>query len=219
MLQRTDSHPALYQTQYCFPSLNLFPNPLRDRTERATSSIGHSTIPAPPPEAEAYRIAPIYASEHEVPFSEPEPFLMHRNEYVSLECLPKIELLLMQLIRVCERFSPESGPFDSLGDLLLTLFHNRAMGSQTRADHRMRKQLRSFLTGRSAVWMAHIFPLLLKHRSSFSSKDSARIDERDLMFSSLSEGLLSDIHHARPFLTSWYSPLPSGPPTPLGQNR
>ncbi|KAJ7890240.1 hypothetical protein B0H13DRAFT_1887712 [Mycena leptocephala] len=49
--------------------------------------------------------------------------------------------------------------------------------------------------------MSHIFPLIYKHRNSFPSINSSHVHEQDTIFST--DGPLADIHHARPFLSTW----------------
>ncbi|KAJ7890230.1 hypothetical protein B0H13DRAFT_2341163 [Mycena leptocephala] len=53
--------------------------------------------------------------------------------------------------------------------------------------------------------MSDVLPLIYSHRSNFPSKNSTRVEERESMFCTTGEA--SDIHHARPFMSTWATRL------------
>ncbi|KAJ7202176.1 hypothetical protein C8J57DRAFT_1019963, partial [Mycena rebaudengoi] len=92
-------------------------------------------------------------------------------------------------------------PFDTLVDFISVLFFKRPHGEPDPRGITHASVISQFLRGRTTIKMSDIFPLIFGHKSSFPSKKSPRVQERDLMFSTSIP--LDDIHHARPFLSSW----------------
>jgi hypothetical protein len=100
-----------------------------------------------------------------------------------------------------DNFLKNLEPFESLGDFLAILFHNRVHGETDPRGLSHAKVVARFLRGHSDIRMAHIFPLIYKHRNSFPSINSSQSHEQDSMF--LTDGPLGEIRHARPFLSTW----------------
>ena len=97
------------------------------------------------------------------------------------------------------------GPFSSLGDFLATLFYNHAHGETDPRGLTHAKAVARFLRGSTEIRMSHILPLIYKHRHSYPSVSSSRPEEQKKMF--CTQGPLDDIHHARPFLSTWAARL------------
>ncbi|KAJ6492476.1 hypothetical protein C8R47DRAFT_1214286 [Mycena vitilis] len=95
----------------------------------------------------------------------------------------------------------EEWPFETLGDFLLILFHNPARSESDPRTDRHARTVAQFLRGRTDVKMSDIFPLIYKHRTSYPSSGTVNEHEQELMFSTT--GNPDEIHHARPFLSTW----------------
>ncbi|KAJ7504674.1 hypothetical protein B0H11DRAFT_2187102 [Mycena galericulata] len=96
-------------------------------------------------------------------------------------------------------------PFDSIGDFLAILFHNRPHGETDPRGITHATAVARFLRGLTDIKMSHILPLMYNHRCSFPSKNSTRISERQSMFCTIGEA--REIHHARPFISTWATRL------------
>ncbi|KAJ7671170.1 hypothetical protein B0H14DRAFT_2203185, partial [Mycena olivaceomarginata] len=93
-------------------------------------------------------------------------------------------------------------PFDTLGDFLQTLFYNPM---RSEPDPRGRTHclvISQFLRGRSDIKMSDILPLMYHHKSSFPTSKTEHVAEQKLMFST-TDPTLNEIHHARPFISTW----------------
>ncbi|KAJ7093572.1 hypothetical protein C8R44DRAFT_646089 [Mycena epipterygia] len=108
---------------------------------------------------------------------------------------------LIQKFSAMEKLLQNLEPFDSLGDLLATLFHNQTRGQPDPRGPTHSKSVARFLRRSMMIKMADILPLIYKHRKSYPSSKSVRAHEKDEMFSTA--GPLNEIHHARPFLSTW----------------
>ncbi|KAJ7628105.1 hypothetical protein B0H17DRAFT_871864, partial [Mycena rosella] len=99
----------------------------------------------------------------------------------------------------------QDSPFDSVGDFLSILFYNRPHGKSDLRGSTHATAVAKFLRGYTHTKMADILPLIYHHRCSFPAKNSSRIHERDAMF--CTSGEASEIHHARPFISTWATRL------------
>ncbi|KAJ7336921.1 hypothetical protein DFH08DRAFT_915944 [Mycena albidolilacea] len=95
--------------------------------------------------------------------------------------------------------------FDSIGDFLSILFYNRPHGESDPRGPTHAVAVAHFLRGRTDIKVSKILPLIHHHRCSYPAKDSSRLLEREMMFSTTREA--STIHHTRPFLSTWAAKL------------
>lgn len=94
-----------------------------------------------------------------------------------------------------------SKDFNSLGNFLKTLFHNRTRGSIDPRSPRHQSMVTAFLEGESSVKMGDIIDLIYHHHQSQPRLHSKHAEERELAFSPISSP--STIKHARPSLSTW----------------
>jgi hypothetical protein len=97
--------------------------------------------------------------------------------------------------------------FDSIGHLLSVLFYNhkRNSGNIDPRSATHAKAVSRFLSGRSEVKMSHIINLIYHHPRSKPSPKSQRNFEREMSF--CPSATPSEIHHARPCLSTWATHL------------
>ncbi|KAJ7692758.1 hypothetical protein B0H17DRAFT_933727, partial [Mycena rosella] len=103
-----------------------------------------------------------------------------------------------------EQFLDDS-PFDSIGDFLSILFHRLPHSEPDPRSFTHATAVARFLRGLMDIKMPDILPLMYHHHCSFPAKNSVRIKERESMFCTTGEP--SDIHHARPFMSTWATRL------------
>ncbi|KAK6992358.1 hypothetical protein R3P38DRAFT_3331169 [Favolaschia claudopus] len=96
-------------------------------------------------------------------------------------------------------------PFDSVGDFLSILFYDPVRGEPDPRGFAHANAVARFLRGLADVKMSHILPLIYRHRCSYPSRNSARLSERQSMFSTAEAA--AAIHHARPFISTWATQL------------
>ncbi|KAJ7206105.1 hypothetical protein GGX14DRAFT_644132 [Mycena pura] len=92
-------------------------------------------------------------------------------------------------------------PFDSLGDFLAILFHNRPHGKPDCRGTTHATMVGRFLHGLDQIRIADILPLLYHHGSGYPSINGAHAEEQELMFST--RGAPEDIRNTRPFMSTW----------------
>ncbi|KAJ7635592.1 hypothetical protein DFH06DRAFT_1336612 [Mycena polygramma] len=148
------------------------------------------SIPAPP-DASSYRapgdfISSIPPLPLPVPFPHTQAPLRHADADESAAARAKEKFLAM------DEFLKDLAPFESLGDFLAILFHNRVHGQPDPRGLTHSKAVARFLQGTGNVRMSDVFPLIYKHQNSFPSISSSRAHEKEAMFST--EGPLADIH-------------------------
>ncbi|KAJ7763539.1 hypothetical protein DFH07DRAFT_956350 [Mycena maculata] len=160
------------------------------------------TIPTVPFDHDSYRV---YPSDWTPPptLNAPDPNFSHQQLRLRAP-LQLAEQKLADKFAALNTFLQDS-PFNSVGDLLSILFYNRPHGSSDLRGSTHATGVARFLRGYNEVKMADILPLIYHHRCSFPAKNSPRIDERDAMF--CTSGEASEIHHARPFMSTWATRL------------
>ncbi|KAJ6449997.1 hypothetical protein C8R45DRAFT_1128523 [Mycena sanguinolenta] len=172
--------------------------PIRSYTRRKPVDPNPS-IPLPPTQHTSYRIqrslwppaAPILPAP-DPDFSHEQPRLRTSRRTEEEKLADKFEAM--------DDFLRNS-PFDSVGDFLAILFYNRLHGESDPRGITHASAVARFLRGLTDIKMSHILPLIYRHRCSFPAKDSKRVHERELMFSTKVEA--DAIHHARPSMSTW----------------
>ncbi|KAJ7479249.1 hypothetical protein FB451DRAFT_1451164 [Mycena latifolia] len=96
-------------------------------------------------------------------------------------------------------------PFESLGEFLELLFHNRPHGERNPRGPTHSSMVGRFLHGADNKRMSHILPLIYRHRSRYPSINSAHPEEQDHMFSMIRP--LEEIRNARLYMSTWASRL------------
>ncbi|KAJ7815739.1 hypothetical protein B0H14DRAFT_3111793 [Mycena olivaceomarginata] len=164
-------------------------------------SLDVPVIPAPPPNADAYRPmhppllppAPVLAPPPP-DFPHTQPRLRQQKKSAEQKLEAKFEAL--------ETLLKDQFPFDTLGEFLQTLFYNPV---RSEPDPRGRTHclvISQFLRGRSDIKMSDILPLMYHHKSSFPTSKTEHVAEQKLMFS-MTDPTLNEIHHVRPFISTW----------------
>ncbi|KAJ7878115.1 hypothetical protein B0H14DRAFT_2567380 [Mycena olivaceomarginata] len=164
-------------------------------------SLDIPVIPAPPPNADAYRLvhpplllpAPLPAPPHP-DFPHTQLRLRQQKKSAEQKLDAKFEAL--------ERLLKDQFPFDTLGDFLQVLFYNP---TRYEPDPRGRTHclvVSQFLRGRSDIKMSDILPLIYHHKSSYPTSKTEHVAEQKLMFS-MTDPALNEIRHARPFISTW----------------
>ncbi|KAF7971926.1 hypothetical protein HWV62_19447 [Athelia sp. TMB] len=92
--------------------------------------------------------------------------------------------------------------FDSLGEFLELLFHNRDLSAADPRKPSHRSSVSAFLHGTNAITMSTIISLIYNHRASAPTPTSP---EYNMMFSAAVD--LSEIENARPCLLAWAARL------------
>ncbi|KAJ7796096.1 hypothetical protein B0H14DRAFT_2390994 [Mycena olivaceomarginata] len=127
-------------------------------------------------------------------FPHTQPRLRQQKKSAEQKLEAKFEAL--------ETLLKDQFPFDTLGEFLQTLFYNPV---RSEPDPRGRTHclvISQFLRGRSDIKMSDILPLMYHHKSSFPTSKTEHVAEQKLMFST-TDPTLNEIHHARPFISTW----------------
>ncbi|KAF8184385.1 hypothetical protein K438DRAFT_1544545, partial [Mycena galopus ATCC 62051] len=99
----------------------------------------------------------------------------------------------------------KNSPFDSLGDMLSTIFYNRPRGVPDPRGTTHQRVVAQFLRGRTNTKMSDILPLIYHHKASYPHSTAVNVAEQKDMFSTV--GHMDKIHHARPFMSTWATRL------------